>query len=263
MEPFYQGEPILAVAAVDELTAVEAIERITVDYEALPFVVDPVESLRPNGSNARLQGNVWYPPPLPQGTPPQGPPAAPADSNAEMERRNLCRGTRRPAADGRGARGVVVRRSRGRLPRCGDGRRRDLRGAVDQPSDDGEPQRDELLAERQAVSLRLDAERDPHRGECRPVGRDRAIASRPDLGVLRRGLRQQRHGRSLHGHSGVAFEEGRCAGHDAHQPRGRTVHRPRAHRDGGARQGGLPQGRPHHGDRPVHRAGQRRVRAHG
>ena len=51
LEPFYQGEPILAVAAVDELTAVEAIERITVDYEALPFVVDPVESLRPNGSN--------------------------------------------------------------------------------------------------------------------------------------------------------------------------------------------------------------------
>ena len=77
LEPFYQGEPILAVAAVDELTAVEAIERILVDYEALPFVVDPVESLRPNGSNARLQGNVWYPPPLPQGTPPQGPPAAP------------------------------------------------------------------------------------------------------------------------------------------------------------------------------------------
>jgi CO/xanthine dehydrogenase Mo-binding subunit len=77
MEPFYQGEPILAVAAVDELTAAEAIERITVDYQPLPFVVDPVESLRPNGSNARLQGNVWYPPSLSQGTPPQGPPAAP------------------------------------------------------------------------------------------------------------------------------------------------------------------------------------------
>ena len=73
MEPFYQGEPILALAAVDELTAVEAIERITVDYEPLPFVVDPVESLRPNGSNARLQGNVWYPAPLPQGAAPQGP----------------------------------------------------------------------------------------------------------------------------------------------------------------------------------------------
>ena len=28
MEPLYQGEPILAVAAVDELTAAEAIEKI-------------------------------------------------------------------------------------------------------------------------------------------------------------------------------------------------------------------------------------------
>src|SRR5829696_5939836 len=30
-EPLYQGEPILAVAAVDELTAAEAIERIDID----------------------------------------------------------------------------------------------------------------------------------------------------------------------------------------------------------------------------------------
>src|ERR671922_1795099 len=38
-EPLYQGEPILAVAAVDELTAAEAIEKIQVDLEPLPFVV--------------------------------------------------------------------------------------------------------------------------------------------------------------------------------------------------------------------------------
>src|SRR3546814_11621680 len=42
-EPMYEGEPILAVAAVDELTAAEAIERIQIEYEPLPFVVDPVE----------------------------------------------------------------------------------------------------------------------------------------------------------------------------------------------------------------------------
>ena len=65
-EPFYQGEPILALAAVDEATAVEAIERIAIDLEPLPFVVDPIESLRPTGANARLQGNVWVtPPPTP------------------------------------------------------------------------------------------------------------------------------------------------------------------------------------------------------
>src|SRR6266511_1908806 len=60
-EPLYQGEPILAVAAIDEQTAVEAIERITLDLEPLPFVVDPVESLRPGSANGRLEGNVWYP----------------------------------------------------------------------------------------------------------------------------------------------------------------------------------------------------------
>ncbi|MGH8186444.1 MAG: xanthine dehydrogenase family protein molybdopterin-binding subunit, partial [Steroidobacteraceae bacterium] len=58
-EPLYQGEPILAVAAVDETTAAEAIELIDVDLEPLPFVVDALDSLRPNGPNARLQGNVF------------------------------------------------------------------------------------------------------------------------------------------------------------------------------------------------------------
>src|SRR3954469_23293901 len=52
-EPLYQGEPILAVAAVDELTAAEAIGRIDIDLEPLPFVVDPVESLRPKGASGR------------------------------------------------------------------------------------------------------------------------------------------------------------------------------------------------------------------
>ncbi len=58
-EPLYAGEPILAVAAVDELTAAEAVERIEVDLEPLPFVTDPLESLRPDGPSARLEGNAW------------------------------------------------------------------------------------------------------------------------------------------------------------------------------------------------------------
>jgi xanthine dehydrogenase molybdenum-binding subunit len=58
-EPVYQGEPILAIAAVDETTAAEAIEQIDLDLEPLPFVVDALDSLRPNGANARLQGNVF------------------------------------------------------------------------------------------------------------------------------------------------------------------------------------------------------------
>src|SRR5215472_2982648 len=62
MEPLYAGDPILAVAAVDELTAAEAVERIQIEFEPLPFVVDPVESLRPDGPNARTQGNAWVRP---------------------------------------------------------------------------------------------------------------------------------------------------------------------------------------------------------
>jgi CO/xanthine dehydrogenase Mo-binding subunit len=57
-EPLYAGEPILAVAAVDELTAAEAIEQINLDLEPLPFVIDPLDSLRPRGPNARAEGNV-------------------------------------------------------------------------------------------------------------------------------------------------------------------------------------------------------------
>jgi len=75
-EPLYHGEPILAVAAVDEDTAAAAIERIELDLEPLPFVVDPVESLRPSGANGRSEGNVWVPAPPPaQGA--SGPPPRP------------------------------------------------------------------------------------------------------------------------------------------------------------------------------------------
>ncbi|HUU36212.1 MAG TPA: molybdopterin cofactor-binding domain-containing protein, partial [Vicinamibacterales bacterium] len=58
-EPVYQGEPILAIAAVDETTAAAAIELVEMDLEPLPFVVDPIASLRPGGANARLQGNAF------------------------------------------------------------------------------------------------------------------------------------------------------------------------------------------------------------
>ena len=67
MEPLYQGEPILAVAAVDELTAAEAIEKIQIDFEPLPFVVDPLDTLRPGGPNPRTDGNVWTRPVSSQG----------------------------------------------------------------------------------------------------------------------------------------------------------------------------------------------------
>src|SRR5580698_2614032 len=81
MEPLYQGEPILAVAAVDEFTAAEAIEKIRIDFEPLPFVIDPLDTLRPGGPNPRTDGNIWVQAPAPPAAagsrPPPPPPPPP------------------------------------------------------------------------------------------------------------------------------------------------------------------------------------------
>jgi xanthine dehydrogenase molybdenum-binding subunit len=70
-ETVYYGEPVLAVAAVDELTAAEAIERIQIDWEPLPFNVDPLDALRAGRPNPRVEGNVWVrPAPKPDAPPP-------------------------------------------------------------------------------------------------------------------------------------------------------------------------------------------------
>jgi xanthine dehydrogenase molybdenum-binding subunit len=74
-EPVYQGEPVLALAAVDELTASNALEKIEIEWEQLPFVVDPLVSLRPGGPNARLEGNIWGRPKPPEPGKPVAPPA--------------------------------------------------------------------------------------------------------------------------------------------------------------------------------------------
>src|SRR5215813_6641412 len=57
-EVFYVGEPILALAAEDETIAADALEKIKLDLEQLPHVLDPLDSLYPGGPNARSNGNV-------------------------------------------------------------------------------------------------------------------------------------------------------------------------------------------------------------
>ena len=74
-EPVYQGEPVLALAAIDELTASDALEKIEIEWEPLPFAVDPLASLRPDGANARLEGNIWGRPKPPAQGQPVAPPA--------------------------------------------------------------------------------------------------------------------------------------------------------------------------------------------
>ncbi len=116
-EPLYQGEPILAIAAVDEFTAAEAIEKIDIEFEPLPFVVDPIESLRPGGANARAQGNVWVRPAPPPAAAPgargtandargaNAAPATPPPAGAGAAAGQAPDGRRGGGPEGRGARG--------------------------------------------------------------------------------------------------------------------------------------------------------------
>src|SRR5580765_2205834 len=85
MEPLYQGEPILAVAAVDEYTAAEAIEAIDIEFEHLPFAIDPLDTLRPGGPNPRLDGNVWVRPQMPPAKPGEKPPSPPPPQVGELK----------------------------------------------------------------------------------------------------------------------------------------------------------------------------------
>ena len=54
----YVGDEILAVAAVDEETAENALERIEVQYEILPFVLDAEDAAKPSAPRIYPEGNV-------------------------------------------------------------------------------------------------------------------------------------------------------------------------------------------------------------
>ena len=58
-EPIYQGQPIAAVAAVDETLAADAVAAIDIDIEPLPFALDPLDTLRPGGPNPLPVGNAY------------------------------------------------------------------------------------------------------------------------------------------------------------------------------------------------------------
>jgi CO/xanthine dehydrogenase Mo-binding subunit/aerobic-type carbon monoxide dehydrogenase small subunit (CoxS/CutS family) len=54
----FAGEPVAAVAAVDRHTAEEALQLIAVDYEPLPFVLDPEEALKSGAPQIWPEGNL-------------------------------------------------------------------------------------------------------------------------------------------------------------------------------------------------------------
>lgn len=54
----FVGQPVAAVAAVDRHTAEAAVELIEVEYEPLPFVLDPEEALQPDAPQIWPEGNL-------------------------------------------------------------------------------------------------------------------------------------------------------------------------------------------------------------
>ena len=54
----FVGEPVAAVAAIDRHTAEEALQHITVDYEVLPFVLEPEEAMKPGAVQIWPDGNL-------------------------------------------------------------------------------------------------------------------------------------------------------------------------------------------------------------
>ena len=54
----FEGDDIAVVAAVDEDRATEAIDLIKVDYEVLPFVLDPEEAMKPGAPKVHPEGNI-------------------------------------------------------------------------------------------------------------------------------------------------------------------------------------------------------------
>ena len=196
---------------------------------AAPFVVDPLDSLRPGGPNARTEGNVWA----------SGRAGSrPASCAAAAARRQELKWTDEDFAAGRARasfpmgeahRRMVVRRSRRRFQGRRARARRDLRQPTPAIS---ARDRARAMAYWQNGKLYLHAPRRAGatvRGS-RALGRD----LEPEDVVLISEYTGGGFGSKItgahDGDPGAAVEEDQRAGDDAHHARGRALHRPRAPR---------------------------------
>ncbi len=183
-----------------------------------PFVLDPLDSLRPGGPNARIGGNIWV----------------------AVRRRPRSRGNPRPAllrrisANSSGPHADFADAKEGRLPDGQDARTNGptatsmpasaaprsfsmkLSHAGHQPSDARNAQRHGLLAERQIYRLHGHAEHRADRPGHRAMDEYGPEQGRLHQRVHRRRLRQQNYRRDFHHYSRAAFEEGRRPSDDAH-----------------------------------------------
>ena len=247
-EPMYVGEPILAVAALSEQAAEDAIAAIKIDYEPLPFTHDPLESLFPGGKDARGDGfNIGMLVGLPMGKLKW--------SAADFAR--VKAGEEMPM--GKPAEEWNFGDVEARIQEVQGGVRGTLRHRLARASQHGAAQLHGVLAERQVlracqaaepVVLASGAGADAGH-QTRRVGADRR--------VLRRRLRFQGRGLSLHGDPGLHVEEDRQAGDDAHQPRRGVLPRFGAQCLPGQPQSGLRRQRQVVSRRCLRGAGQRRA----
>ena len=160
-DPVYQGEPILAVCAVDEFTCAEAIEKIQHRLSSVcrtPWIRwSPCGPERPN---ARVEGNVWVrpdPPPPAKGQPPP-PPPAPQVQELKWTEEDFA-----SAKDGQLPMGKATDHWsfgdwEAGLKNARPGSGRNFCHAQHQPPDAGNPHRDGLLAKRQGLRSLLHAE---------------------------------------------------------------------------------------------------------
>jgi hypothetical protein len=217
-EPMYQGEPVLAVAATDELTAAEAIEKIKIRWEPLPFSVDPVATLLPGAMTARVEGNVWVRPTPVAGQPPGVPEVQDLKwTQAEVDEYHAGRlpmgktpipsgstATSRPGSRKRTS--FSTKRSSRRIPATSASRRA--------------PRWRTGRTGSSTSICRRRARADGH--VRRALVGSAAGKRRAHRRVLRRRVRREGNGNGDRHYSRPALEENRDARADAHEPRGRA-----------------------------------------
>jgi xanthine dehydrogenase YagR molybdenum-binding subunit len=55
----YAGEEVACVIGEDEDVCGDALEKIAVEYDVFPFVLDPEQALRPDAPKVQPGGNLW------------------------------------------------------------------------------------------------------------------------------------------------------------------------------------------------------------
>ena len=234
-------------------------------------MVDPLVSLRPGGPNARIDGNSWM-----RATPPPAnarsrrPRSAPPELHTKSSgRTTISRSTKQGRMPmGKPTDRVDVGDVEARLQErrswfsTKPSSRRTPATSASRPAPPwrtGRTARCSFMPARKAPRRPFP----PSRAGWAIESRRRRVHQR----IHRRRFRQQDHRRHLADHPGAAFEEDQRAGDDAHQPRGRALHRPRtpqpctaASRSASPRKAASPRSTcSWSGQRPVRSAGRRRI----